>query len=82
VATITTAEQTFTMNGVRASDILVAVCKPTNTAGLGISGHRVTAANTIGISFVNPTAGAIDAASQVYTLVFMRPDSDLVGGLP
>lgn len=82
VATITTAEQTFTFPGVRTTDVILSVTKPTNTAGLGIVNARVSAANTIAITFVNPTAGAVDAPSQTYTIVFARPDADLVGGLP
>ena len=82
VATITTAEQTFTFPGVRLDDVVIAVVKPTNTAGVGIVNVRVSAADTIAITFVNPTAGSVDAASETYKLVFMRPDSDLVGGLP
>ena len=65
VATITTAEQTFTVPGLEVTDV-VFVNKPTLTAGLGIAGARVSAADTLAITFVNPTAGAIDAASQTY----------------
>lgn len=82
VATITTAEQSFTFPGVRVDDIILSVTKPTLTAGLGIVNARVSAANTVALTFVNPTAGAIDAASQTYKFVFARLDSDLVGGLP
>jgi len=32
----------------------------------------------VALTFVNPTAGAIDAASQTYKFVFARLDSDLV----
>jgi hypothetical protein len=69
VATITTAEQTRTVNGVRATDKVVGVSKPTAQAGLGIAGWRVTAANTVGITFVNPTAGGITpTADEHYTI--------------
>lgn len=79
VATITTAEQTVTVPGVLLGDI-VFVSKPTLTAGLGIAGARVSANNTVAITFVNPTAGAIDAASEVYTILVVRPE--VVGGTP
>jgi hypothetical protein len=65
VATITTAEQTFAVPGLETTDV-VFVNKPTLTAGLGIAGARVSAADTLAITFVNPTAGAIDAGSQTY----------------
>lgn len=67
VAANTTAEQTFTVTGLAASS-LVAVNKPTSQAGLGISGVRVSAANTLAISFCNDTSGSITpTASEVYT---------------
>lgn len=72
VATITTAEQTFTVNGLQVGDIPVVV-KPSLTAGLGIANARVSAANTLAITFVNPTAAAIDAAAENYTILAFRP---------
>ena len=75
VATITTAEQAVTVPGLLVGDMIM-VSKPTLTAGLGIAGARVsaTAANTAYITFVNPTAGSIDAGSEVYTFLVMRPE--------
>jgi hypothetical protein len=72
VATVTTAEQTFTVPGARVGD-LVFVNKPTLTAGLGIAGARVSNNNTVAITFVNPTAGGIDAPNETYTFVFISP---------
>lgn len=76
VAINTTAEQTFTVPGVLASDVCVAVSKPTAQAGLGIVGWRVSAANTVAITFSNNTAGAITpTAGETYKFVLARPDS-------
>lgn len=72
VGAATTAEQAHTVAGARVGDF-VWVNKPTLTAGLGIAGCRVTANDTVGITFVNPTAGAIDAASETYTFVLISP---------
>lgn len=72
VAASTTAEQTFTVVGARVGDVML-VNKPTLTAGLGIAGSRVTANDTVGITFVNATAAAIDAASETYTFVLLSP---------
>jgi len=50
----------------------------------GRAGHRqcpVSRANTVALTFVNPTAGAIDAASQPTSSVFARLDLT-GGGLP
>lgn len=69
VATITTAEQTFTVTGLEVGSA-VFVCKPDLDAGLGICNARVSAANTLAIQFVNPTAGAVDpAAGETYLVV-------------
>ncbi len=64
----TIAEQTFTVTGLTTSDV-VAVNKPTLTAGIGIVGARVSAANTIAISFINNTGGAIDPPSETYLII-------------
>lgn len=73
VATITTAEQNFTVPGLKVGDF-VALNKPSLTAGLGIANVRVSAANTLSVTFVNPTAGSIDAASETYLLFWFRPE--------
>lgn len=76
----TTAEQTFTVNGLLAGDV-VCVNKPTAQAGLGIVGCRVSAANTLGITFSNNTASSITpTAAQVYKVVVSRPDSTITDG--
>lgn len=75
VATITTAEQDITVKGVKVGDIVLAISKPTLTAGLGISNTRVKAADTISVQFVNPTAGGVDAGSETYTVVIARPEN-------
>jgi hypothetical protein len=81
VAINTTVEQTFTLQGLQLGDI-VAVTKPTTQAGLGIVNSRVTAANTIGITFVNATAGAITpTAGETYVIEVNRP-SNPQNGLP
>ena len=80
VAANTTAEQSFTVPGVIASDVCVDVTKPTAQAGLGIVGCRVSAANTIGVTFSNNTAGGITpTASQVYQFVIVRTDATAAG---
>ena len=78
VAINTTAEQTFTVPGLRLStDMICAVSKPTAQAGLGIVGWRVTANDTLGITFSNNTGTAITpTASQVYLIQVARIDGD------
>jgi len=71
VAANTTAEQTFTVTGLNAND-LVFINKPSAQAGLGVAGTRVTAANTIGITYINPTGGAIVPTAETYKVVSVR----------
>lgn len=73
VAANTTAEQTFTVTGLTTADTICAVNKPTAQAGLGIVGMRVSAADTLAITFSNNTgAGITPTASQVYRIVAVR----------
>lgn len=74
VAANTTAEQTFTITGlVLSTDVVIGVSKPTAQAGLGIVGWRVTANNTIGITFANVTAGGLTpTAAETYSVIVYR----------
>jgi len=76
VSANTTAQQTFTVTGVKVGDVVVAVEKPSHQAGLGIVGFRVTAADTVGITFSNNTgAGITPTAGETYDFVIARLDS-------
>lgn len=80
VGATTSAEQTFAVPGVNASDMLVEVNKPTAQAGLCIVGVRVAGANSIGITFANVTAGSITpTAGEAYKFMLARPDSVQAG---
>ena len=74
VAANTTAEQTFTCTGlVLSTDTVIGVSKPTAQAGLGIVGWRVSADNTVAITFSNNTgSGITPTASQSYTVFAHR----------
>lgn len=68
VAASTTAEQVFTVSGVRTGTV-VAVNKPTSQAGLDIVNARVSANNQLAITFVNVTAGVLTpTAAETYTV--------------
>lgn len=73
VAANTSAEQTFTVSGLTTDDNVV-VNKPSVTAGIGIVNARVSAANTLAITFMNSTAGAIDPASEQYEITAIKRD--------
>lgn len=73
VSNHTTAEQTFTFTGVEAADFVLGVSKPTAQAGLGIVGQRITATNTVGITFVNSTTTPITpTATEIYTILVYK----------
>lgn len=76
VATITTSEIAgLTVTGLATTDSVVGVSKDTQQAGLGISGMRVSSANTLAIAWVNPTAATLTpTASHVYQVAFRRPN--------
>jgi len=61
----TTGIKSVTVSGLDVNDI-VHVNKPTHTAGLGVVNCRVSAANTMEITFSNSTGSAIDAAAETY----------------
>lgn len=77
VAANTTSEQTFTVPGITPLDYktpreLVFVTKPSHSTGLGIVNARISAANTLAITFMNTTAGAIDPSAETYFIVTVR----------
>lgn len=71
IAAATSVEQTFTVTGLTTADKPV-VIKPTATAGVGIVNARVSAADTLALTFMNATAGAVDPPSEVYTVLAFR----------
>lgn len=71
VAAATVAEQTFTVTGLTTADKVI-VNQPALANSVGIAGARVSAADTLAIRFVNPTAGALTPASGVYTVLAIR----------
>lgn len=76
----TTAEQTFSVPGLKTGDVILSVNKPTAQAGLGIVNWRVSAADTIGITFSNNTGGSITpTAGETYLIAWARPDSVQAG---
>lgn len=71
VAAATTAEQTFTVSGLTIADKVI-VNGPTPVAGTGIVNARVSADNTLAITFVNVTTGALTPAAGTYTVIAIR----------
>jgi hypothetical protein len=77
----TTAEQSFTINGLQVSDFVDVYYWGPNTTtpgpqttGIGIANNRVSAANTLQIGFMNNTGGSLTPAAGVYYLNISRPE--------
>lgn len=74
VATTTTAEQTFATTGIGllTTDFVI-VQKPTAQAGLFISNPRVSATDTLAITYGNTTSGTLTpTTNEVYKVVVIR----------
>jgi hypothetical protein len=67
--TATSNERDVTIPGVKVGDVVLAVNKPTLTASLGVVNYRVKAADTVSIQFLAAGVGAVDGASETYTIV-------------
>lgn len=70
----TTVERTYTVPGLQVTDG-VAVTKPTFQAGIGIVNARVSAADTLAITFGNFTAGTPTLTAETYTIEVNRPSN-------
>jgi len=73
VLTITAVEQTFTVTGLRVGDCVI-VNPPGVTAGAVQTAARVSSANTLALSYVNPTAGTVTPLAGNHTITVFRPE--------
>lgn len=71
VATIVAPVQTVTVPGAKVGDSVI-VTPPGQTAGVTIGSARVSAANTVSVQFVNPTAGALTPAAGTHKFTIIR----------
>lgn len=83
VATITTAEQSFGLNGVsqstaatgiKAGDIIIAVNSPGLQAGVALANYRVdpTVNDKFYLTFVNPTVAGVVPLTGTYAITVAR----------
>ncbi len=71
----TGAEQTFTITGLKTTDQILSVSKPTVQTGLFVANARVSAVDTLALQFVNATTASITpTAGETYTIVGLRPE--------
>ncbi len=71
VGAATVAEQTFTVTGLTTSDDVIVNSAAISNA-VGIAGVRVSAADTLAVRFVNPTAGALTPTAGTWDIVALR----------
>lgn len=71
VSADTTGVQSLTVTGVTTADA-VFVSKPSHQAGLGVVNVRVSAANTIEITYMNATGSGITPTSETYKVIAIR----------
>lgn len=81
VAANTTAEQTFTVTGLQLSDI-VFVTKPSAQAGLSIATSRVSALNTLAVTYSNSSGFSVTPTAESLSMLVARPQPFIVGNLP
>jgi uncharacterized Fe-S cluster-containing MiaB family protein len=73
VAANTVAEQTFTVARLSTDESVSVVSVAAQTAGVGVLTSRVSATNTLAVTFINPTAGALTPVSGQYRLMRTFP---------
>lgn len=68
-------EQSFTVTGLNATDLLLAVAQPSTRSpgtNIAIGGWRVSAANTVAIQFCNVSRSNNTPTAGIYTFALMR----------
>ena len=68
VAATTVASQTFTVAGL-TTDMVLAIQQKTPAVNAACVGGEVSAANTLKLHFMNPTAGAVTPSAGVYYII-------------
>lgn len=74
VAANTTGLESFTIAGIKASDVVIGIKPPALPAGLGLGQPYVSADDTVIVPLINPTAGALDPAVGDWTFVVLATE--------
>ncbi len=72
IAANTTVEQTVTLTGLKTDDLILSVIKPTFTAGIAVGQGRISLNDTLAITFINASGGAVNPPSETYTVVYIK----------
>jgi len=73
----TSNEQTITVRGLKTTDVVFVTGKPTLQAGLTVGTARVSAADTLAITFITSGATVTPTANETYKLLVMRLENTL-----
>jgi hypothetical protein len=73
VSAATSAEQTFTVNGLLSTSRVYINSPASLGNGLGVASCRASADNTLAVVFVNATAGPLTPVSGVYPVLEFQP---------
>ena len=72
IAANTTVEQSTTITGLKTVDYILRIIKPTLDAGNAVGQGRVSATDTLAITYINASGGAVDPGSETYTLIYIK----------
>jgi len=72
IAASTTVVQTTTITGLKTDDIILRVIKPSHTVGIAVNDGRVTATDTLGITYTNASTGVIDPTEENYIVIYIK----------
>jgi hypothetical protein len=67
-------EQSFTVAGLRPGDFCHLNAQSSGLGNVGIAGLRVSAANTLTVRFINPTAAPINPGTVPFLVFWFRPE--------
>lgn len=74
--------RTYTVPGLRVGDIVTANKPSAFTAGLGLAGARVSATDTLELTFINATAGGLSIQTENWLVQVDRPGYDSTAQIP
>lgn len=72
VDTIVAAEQTFSVPGLKVDDIVLSVNGPATSSAVALCSARISAADTLALTYCNPTAGSLTPAAGTFVITILR----------
>jgi hypothetical protein len=82
IGATTSVARTYTVIGLRVGDIVTANKPSAFTAGLGLVGARVSAADTLELTYMNATGGGLSIQTENWLVQVDRPGYDSTAQIP